>query len=42
MDQVRLEMAKEEMEETRQGSIQAHDVSPNIFLQLGLELEEQQ
>jgi hypothetical protein len=42
MADVRLELAKEEMEEANGGHIQLHETSPNIFLQIGLELEDQQ
>jgi hypothetical protein len=42
MASVRLELAQEELNEAKQGAIQIHDVSINTFLQVGLELEEQQ
>jgi hypothetical protein len=42
MADVRLELAKEEVEEAEGGRIQLHETSPNIFLQIGLELEDQQ
>jgi hypothetical protein len=40
--EVRLELAKEEAEEAKRGEFPPHDVSPNMFLAVGLELEEQQ
>jgi hypothetical protein len=40
--QVNKELALEEVEEARRGVIYLHDVSPNAFLRVGLELEEQQ
>jgi hypothetical protein len=42
MAQVRLELANEELVEAKKGSELSHEVSPNVFLQVGLELEEQQ
>jgi hypothetical protein len=42
MADVRLELAKEEMKEAEGGHMQLHDTSPNTFLHIGLELEEQQ
>jgi hypothetical protein len=42
MAEVRLELAKEEMEEAEGGHMQLHETSANIFLQIGLELEDQQ
>jgi hypothetical protein len=42
MAEVRLELAKEEMKEAEGGHMQLHETSPNVFLQIGLELEEQQ
>jgi hypothetical protein len=42
MAQVRRELAEEELEKAKQGPAPLHDVSPNMFLQVGLELEEQQ
>jgi hypothetical protein len=42
MAQVRLELAEEELADARSGSDNLHDVSPNKFLQQGLDLEEQQ
>jgi hypothetical protein len=42
MANIRLELAKEELEEAKMGAELAHNISPNIFLQVGLELEEQQ
>ena len=42
MADVRLELAKEEMQEANGGHMQLHETSPNIFLQIGLELEDQQ
>jgi hypothetical protein len=41
MAEVRLELAKEELESAKWGT-PTHGTSPNIFLQVGLELEEQQ
>jgi hypothetical protein len=40
--EVQLELAKEEAEEVKCGEFPPHDVSPNTFLAIGLELEEQQ
>ena len=40
--QVNKELALEEVEEARHGVIYLHDVSPNTFLCIGLELEKQQ
>ena len=42
MAQVRLELAEEELDKAKRGSAPNHDILPNVFLQLGLELEEQQ
>jgi hypothetical protein len=42
MADVRLELAKEELAEAKNGAELMHDVSPNTFLHVGLELEEQQ
>ena len=42
MAQLRLELAEEELAEIAAGSSPLHDVSLNVFLQLGLDLEEQQ
>jgi hypothetical protein len=42
MTQVRLELANEELAEAKLGAELSHEVSPNTFLQIGLELEEQQ
>jgi hypothetical protein len=42
MAQVRLELAEEEAEDLRSGIPLLHDTSPNTFLHMGLELEEQQ
>jgi hypothetical protein len=42
MAEVRLELAKEEMKEAEGGHMQLHETSPNVFLQIGMELEEQQ
>ena len=42
MAQVRLEVAEEEMGRIAQGQAPIHEVSPSTFLQLGLDLEEQQ
>ncbi|KAK7015057.1 hypothetical protein R3P38DRAFT_2787170 [Favolaschia claudopus] len=40
--EVRLQFAKEEEEEAKQGGIALHEVSPSGFVAAGLELEEQQ
>jgi hypothetical protein len=40
--QVNKELAQEETEDARRGDIQVHEVSPNTFLRVGFELEEQQ
>ena len=42
MAQLRLELAEEELAEISAGSSPLHGVSLNVFLQLGLDLEEQQ
>jgi hypothetical protein len=42
MAKVRLELADEELERARNGSASVHDVSPNAFLHIGLDLEEHQ
>ncbi|KAH9911955.1 uncharacterized protein BXZ73DRAFT_56696 [Epithele typhae] len=39
---VRLQIAEEEAIERRNGSLPPHEVSPGVFLQVGLDLEEQQ
>ncbi len=38
----RLAIAEEEAQELAAGTLPPHDVSPGVFLQLGLEIEEQQ
>jgi hypothetical protein len=40
--QVHKELALEEVDEARRGVIHLHDTTPNTFLKVGLELEEQQ
>jgi hypothetical protein len=40
--QVHKELAKEELEEAKQGEIQVHEITPATFLRYGFELEEQQ
>jgi hypothetical protein len=40
--QVHKELALEEVEEARRGIIHSHETTPNTFLKVGLELEEQQ
>jgi len=42
MAQIRCELAEEELEKAKHGSAPIHEVSPSTFLQVGLELEEQQ
>jgi hypothetical protein len=42
LTQVKLELAKEEMEDAKWGITPLHDVSPNAFLTIGFDLEEQQ
>ena len=42
MNTVRLELAQEEAAEISRGVISTHEVSQSVFLQLGIELEEQQ
>jgi hypothetical protein len=42
MAQVKLELNLEELADTKQGILPLHNVSPNVFLTIGLELEEQQ
>jgi len=40
MAQVCLELAEEELRNSEAGAIPSHDVSVNVFLQIGLEFEE--
>lgn len=42
MAKVRLELAEEELKRATSGSASVHDVSPNAFLHIGLDLEEHQ
>jgi hypothetical protein len=42
MAQVRLELAEEDGQELNHGVASLHETSPNTFLHVGLELEEQQ
>ena len=42
MAQVQLELAEEAVEDARHGTLSFSDVSPHMFLQIGLDLEEQQ
>jgi len=42
MAAVRLELAEQELIKASRGTLPLHDVSLNNFLQMGLELEEQQ
>ena len=42
LQEVKLDLAKEEAEERGRGDLQVHDTSPNSFLYIGLEIEEQQ
>jgi hypothetical protein len=41
MAQVRLELAEETAQDARD-SLSSHEISPSMFLHMGLELEEQQ
>lgn len=42
MATLRLELAKEESVEAGRGELCPHETSPSAFLQIGLDLEEQQ
>jgi len=42
MAHVRLKLAQEELEEAEAGVEPIHEISANAFIQVGLELEEQQ
>jgi len=42
MTQLRLELAEEELRSIEGGAVLGHDMSVNMFLRVGLELEEQQ
>jgi hypothetical protein len=42
MARVRLELAEETAEVARENSLLSHEISPSMFLHMGLELEEQQ
>lgn len=42
MKNIRLEIADEEAADLAGGNLPAHEVSPGVFLQMGLEIEEQQ
>ena len=42
MKRTKLELSLEEEEEHIKGTLPAHEVTPSVFLQLGIELEEQQ
>jgi len=42
MAQVRLKFAQEELEEAKKGIEPLHEITTNAFIQVGLELEEQQ
>ena len=42
MTRVRLELSEEEAAEAASGVISAHEVSQSVFLQVGIELEQQQ
>ncbi|KAH7904648.1 hypothetical protein BJ138DRAFT_1018848, partial [Hygrophoropsis aurantiaca] len=39
---IRLQLAEEETVDVRRGIVPLHDISPSVFLHVGLELEEQQ
>ena len=39
---IKLELSREELDEAERGILPPHDISPNTFLIVGLELEEQQ
>jgi hypothetical protein len=42
MNEIRLKLANEDALEAARGNTAPHEVHPSDFLQLGLELEEQQ
>lgn len=42
MTVLRLELAKEEAAALEQGDVPPHKVSPSMFVQIGLDLEDQQ
>jgi hypothetical protein len=42
MATLRLELAKEESVDAEKGEICPHETSPSAFLQIGLDLEDQQ
>lgn len=42
VDDVKLQLGKEDDEDRKRGVVPSHDVSPTVFLSIGLELEEQQ
>lgn len=42
MSTVKLELAQQEAVEATQGQLPSHEVTPAVFIQVGLELEEQQ
>ena len=42
MKEIRLKLAKEDTEDIKSGAIISHEITPSMFLNLGLELEEQQ
>jgi hypothetical protein len=42
MTQVKTELTLEELSDAKQGILPLHDMSPNTFLSIGFELEEQQ
>ena len=42
MSAIRLQLATEEAEEAKEGILPPHEVTPGVFLQVALELEEQQ
>ena len=42
VNSTRLKIAEEEAEELAAGTLPPHDITPGIFIQLGLELEDKQ
>jgi hypothetical protein len=42
MTDLRIELAKEEATALQQGEMHPHETSPSVFVQIGLDLEDQQ
>lgn len=42
MTTLRIELAKEEAAVLEQGEVRPHETSPSTFIQIGLDLEDQQ